>query len=201
MTEWIIRTLSDTGYLGVFLLMLAENVFPPIPSELIMPFAGFVAARGELNPVGVVLAGVLGSLAGALPWYGLGWFFGGERVRRLAARHGRWLTVSEAEVVRAEGWFQAYGRWAVLLGRLVPGVRTLISVPAGIARMSFGAFVLWTALGTAVWTALLTVAGYILAENYERVAAILDPAAKIVVGVLVVLYLYRLVTAWKAQRT
>jgi membrane protein DedA with SNARE-associated domain len=201
MTEWIIWTLSEMGYLGVFLLMFAENIFPPIPSELIMPFAGFVAARGELHPGGVVLTGMLGSLAGALPWYGLGRFFGGERVRRLAARHGRWLTVSEAEVARAEGWFQAYGRWAVLLGRLVPGVRTLISVPAGIAHMSVGPFILWTALGTAVWTALLTAAGYILAENYERVAVILDPAAKIVLGLLVVLYLYRLMTARAAGRT
>ncbi len=194
MTEWITRTLTETGYVGVFLLMLAENVFPPIPSELIMPFAGFSAARGHLNPIGVVFAGTLGSLAGALPWYALGRVLGGPRIRRLADRHGRWLTISSDDVERAEAWFASYGRWAVLVGRLVPGVRTLISLPAGMARMNVASFLLYSALGTLVWTALLTAAGYLLEDQHDRVAVYLDPIAKIVFALIVASYLYRLVT-------
>ena len=125
-------------------MMLAENIFPPIPSELIMPLAGFVAAKGQLNPVLVVLAGTLGSLLGALPWYYAGVWLGQERVCALAARHGRWLTLGEKEIRQAIRWFERHGRIAVLIGRLVPTVRTLISLPAGMARMPLLPFLVYS---------------------------------------------------------
>lgn len=194
MFEWITRLVSDGGYLGVAGLMLLENLFPPIPSELIMPLAGFVAARGELQIALVVLAGTLGSLAGALPWYYAGRWLGRDRLRRLAARHGRWLTVSPEEFDRASAWFDRHGGWAVLIGRLVPGVRTLISVPAGIAGMGLGRFLLLSAIGSLAWTAALALAGYVLEDHYAVVADYVDPASKAVLGAVVLLYLYRLVT-------
>ena len=171
MFDWITDLVETTGYFGILLLMLVENVFPPIPSELIMPLAGFTAAQGRLSIVLVVLAGTAGSLLGALFWYGLGRWLGEERLRRLAARHGRWLTLSPGEIDRAEDWFRRHGATAVLLGRLVPAVRSLISVPAGVARMPLPGFLAWTALGTGLWTALLAGAGYLLQGQYALVAA------------------------------
>lgn len=194
MFEWITRLVSDGGYLGVAGLMLLENLFPPIPSELIMPLAGFVAARGELQIALVVLAGTLGSIAGALPWYYAGRWLGRDRLCRLAARHGRWLTLSAEEFDRASAWFDRHGGWAVLIGRLVPGVRTLISVPAGIAGMGLGRFLLLSAVGSLAWTGALAAAGYVLEDHYARVADYVDPSSKAVLGAVVLLYLYRLFT-------
>jgi membrane protein DedA with SNARE-associated domain len=198
--EWMTSFVEQTGYVGIALLMLLENVFPPIPSELIMPMGGFAAARGSLSLPGVVVAGCIGSLAGAGFWYGVGRWIGCERLRRFAARHGAWLTISPAEVDRAQAWFQRHGWLAVLIGRLVPGVRTLISVPAGIAEMPLRPFLLFSAVGTAAWTSLLATAGYMLEEHYHAVAGWLNPLANLVVASLVILYLVRLGRA-RAQRS
>lgn len=193
MFDWITDVIEETGYLGVFFLMLAENVFPPVPSELIMPLAGFTAAQGKLSIVFVVLAGTAGSLLGALFWYYVGRWLGRERLKRFAARHGRWLTLSPDEVDKACDWFGRHGAKAVFLGRLVPTVRTLISVPAGFAGMPLGRFLAWTALGTGLWTGLLGVAGYLLQEQYGRVAGFLNPLANAVFALVVAWYLYRVV--------
>ena len=131
--------------------MLIDNVFPPIPSEVIMPLAGFAAARGQLSLIGVFLAGTAGSLSGALVWYGVGRWVGRERLKRFAARHGRWLTLSPAEIDRAGGWFARRGGITVLVGRVIPGVRSLISVPAGVAGMPLTPFLVYSAVGTIVW--------------------------------------------------
>lgn len=199
MFDWIIAAIAQHGYLGIALLMFAENVFPPIPSELIMPFAGFVATRGQLDPLGVVAAGVAGSLAGALPWYWAGRLLGCDRLQRLAERHGRWLTVSADDVARARGWFDRHGAAAVLLGRLVPAVRSVISAPAGMVRMPLPRFVLWSAAGTLVWSAALTSLGWLLESQYARVADWLDPVSKAILAAIVLSYAYRVAT-WP-QRT
>jgi membrane protein DedA with SNARE-associated domain len=198
--EWMTNFVEQTGYVGIALLMLLENVFPPIPSELIMPMGGFAAARGSLSLPGVVVAGGIGSLAGALFWYGVGRWIGCERLRDFAARHGAWLTLSPAEVDRAQTWFRRHGWLAVLIGRLVPGVRTLISVPAGIAGMPLRPFLLFSAAGTVAWTTLLATAGYMLEDHYHAVASWLNPLANVVVASLVILYLVRLGRA-RAQRS
>ena len=193
MFEWIVDIISRSGYLGVAFLMFLENVFPPIPSELIMPMAGFAAARGSLSLVPVIIAGVVGSMLGALPWYYAGRLLGAERLQRWADRHGRWLTVSAEDVGAASSWFARHGGAAVLLGRLVPAVRTLISVPAGIARMELLPFLALSALGTLLWTGLLAVAGYLLEAQYATVAGVIDPASKLVVAGIAAAYFYRLV--------
>lgn len=193
MFTWIVTIIESTGYLGIALLMLAENVFPPIPSELIMPLAGYAAAKGSLNIVGVIVAGTIGSLGGAVFWYYVGRLIGSERLKSFAARHGRWLTLTPAEVDQAAAVFERYRALALFGGRLVPTVRTLISVPAGIVRMALPVFLVWTTLGTALWTALLAGAGYALGEHYERVEAWVNPVSNVVVALLVLWYLFRLV--------
>ena len=140
MFDWLTGVIADGGYLGIVLLMVAENIFPADPLGTDRLLAGFVAAKGELNFGLVVLAGVLGSILGALPWYYAGRWVGEARMRAFAARRGRWLTLDEKGIGKAIDWFEKHGRIAVLLARLVPTVRTLISLPAGMARMPLRAF-------------------------------------------------------------
>lgn len=193
MFDKIVEIVSAFGYIGVFLLMLLENIFPPIPSELIMPLAGFVAARGDLNFIGVILVGTAGSVVGALPWYYAGAKLGQERMKRLAKRWGHWLTLSPEDVDKASGWFDRHGKGAVFFGRLIPAVRTLISVPAGIAGMSMTKFLIYSTLGSLIWTALLALAGFVLESQYEKVSQYLDPVSTGVVVLMVLYYLYRLI--------
>lgn len=196
MGEAIIGLIGQFGYLGIALLMFAENVFPPIPSELIMPFAGYVAANGDLNLFGVLAAGTLGSLAGTSVWYFAARLLGLVRFTWLCNKLGRIATVSEADIDQAVHWFDRFGWAAVLLGRLIPAIRTLISVPAGLAAMPFGRFLAISALGTIVWTGILTFAGYLLHEGYAVVEDWVDPVSTGVVVLAVLIYLYRFVT-WK----
>lgn len=193
MIEWIVRFLSDAGYLGIVVLMILENIFPPIPSELIMPFAGFAASQGKLSLPAVIGAGTLGSMLGTAPWYLLARWLGVKRVRQLADQYGRWLAVSATDIDGAETWFKRHGRWAVLLGRLVPAVRTMISLPAGLLPMPFTPFLVYTAVGTLVWTSFLSCAGYWLGENYATVGRFIDPIANLIVAGAVIAYFYRLV--------
>lgn len=194
MFDWITSAVQQTGYLGIGLLMLGENVFPPIPSELIMPFAGFIAARGKLQVWAALAVGSLGSLAGALLWYYVGKWVGCRRLERWAGQHGRWLTLSPDDVGSANDWFHRHGGAAVFFGRLIPGVRTLISVPAGVSEMSLPWFLAYTAAGTVLWTGLLLGAGYLLESQYTQVEAYMNPVSNAVVGLLVLYYLYRVVT-------
>ena len=168
--------------------MLLENVIPPIPSELIMPLAGFAAARGDMNLVWAIIAGTIGSVLGGFVWYYVGKVLGLERICSLADRYGKWLGVSRKEVMATQKWFsQRGGYWAVGLGRLVPGIRTYISVPAGIANMSVGNFLLFSTIGSLVWTTFLTLAGYWLGASYEKVAEFLGPISKFILVAVAVL--------------
>ena len=199
MTDWIIQTISELGYLGIFLVMLAESIFPPIPSELIIPFAGFAAANGDLNLFGVLAAATVGAVVGMLPWYYAGRLFGLERVRYLADRFGRVMAFNADEIDMAVGWFKRFGPIIVLFGRLIPLIRTLISIPAGLSRMSLPVFLLASTTGALVWNTFLTMAGYILHEHYEMIEVVLDPLSYIVLGLVVVLYLLKVAT-WKPSK-
>lgn len=194
MLEKITDFVAESGYLGIALLMLLENLFPPIPSELIMPMAGFAAADGHLRLPLVILSGSSGSLAGAMVWYYVGRWVGRERLKKFAARHGRLLTVAPADIDRAAEWFAKHGKGSVFFGRLVPAVRTLISVPAGISNMPLRSFVLFSALGTVLWTSFLAIAGHQLKDRYEAVSHWINPASNIVLGVLVLWYFARVLT-------
>ena len=193
MDGWLTSFVERLGYVGVLILMFLENVVPPIPSELIMPLAGFRAGQGHLNFALVVLAGTAGSVLGALPLYGVGRWVGQARLLRWTERHGHWLAVSPDDVRGARRWFDRHGGKAVLIGRLVPGVRSLISIPAGAAEMPVLPFLVYTAVGTAAWAGLLAGLGTMLGRNYDRVGRYLGPATYVVFGVLAVSFVVRVI--------
>lgn len=177
MFDLVLGVIVAGGLIGVAFLMFAENIVPPIPSELIMPLAGFAAAQGKLSFPGVVIAGTIGALAGAYVWYFVGQKIPERRLEGWVERYGRWLTLDIEDLDRSRAFFRKWGGWAVFLGRLVPGVRTFISAPAGLMRMPHAPFAIFTALGTALWTALLAAAGYALEHEYHRVERWLDPVS------------------------
>ncbi len=193
MAEWVIGMIQQYGYVGIVLLMLAENLFPPLPSELIMPFAGFVAARGELNPLLVVAAGTFGSLVGAFPWYYAGRRIGADRLKQLAERHGRWIALTPDEIDRGKHLFEKRGPVVLVLGRLVPALRTVVALPAGLARLNPVAFALWTLLGSLIWTGLLTMAGYLLESQYERISKWLNPVSTVIFAIIAIVYVVRVI--------
>lgn len=201
MLEWIQNLLNSLGYVGITFLMFLENVFPPIPSEVIMPLSGFTATQGQLNLIGVIIAGTIGSVLGGLPLYYLGKIVGHERLIKLADRYGKWLTVSGKDIDKAEDWFDRHGHKAVLFGRLVPGVRSLIAIPAGISDMPMPKFLLYSAIGSGLWTALLGYLGYVLGENYELVERYVGPLAYVVVGVIVIAAIVWIVRRKRRQQT
>ncbi len=184
MTQWIEHTINALGYFGIAFLTFAENLFPPIPSEVIMPLAGFTASRGELSVIGAVVAGSVGSLAGTALYYFLGRAVSEQSLRRWVRAHGKWVAVGEDDVDKAMRWFGRHGHWALLVCRFIPGVRTFISLPAGLCGMAFGEFLAYSLVGVVVWTAALTYAGVALGKNYARVAMYIGPIAWIVVGAL-----------------
>lgn len=188
LAQWIPNVMTSMGYLGIGLLMFLENLFPPIPSELIMPLAGFTIAQGKMDFVPAIAAGVIGTVLGAYPWYFAGKFFGESRLRQWADRYGKWLTISGRDIDKANGWFLRYGVRAVFFCRLVPGVRTLISLPAGISAMPLLTFTIYSTLGTLLWVSFLTLLGYTLADQYELVDEWLGPVSKIVLLGLVLLF-------------
>jgi membrane protein DedA with SNARE-associated domain len=201
MFEWITSVIDSWGYLGVALLTFLENVFPPIPSELIIPLAGFVAANGTLSLGFVIVAATAGSLAGGWLWYEVGRRVGEQRLRKWVDEHGRWLTLSSGDVDRAQQWFQRHGRVAVLLGRLMPGVRTFVSLPAGFARMPRWAFLLNSALGTALWTGALAYAGVLLQSNYQKVGNYVNVATNVLLAGFGALLVWRYIRCWRADAT
>jgi membrane protein DedA with SNARE-associated domain len=198
MFEWITRVIGRLGYAGVAALTFLENVFPPIPSELVIPLAGFVAAQGDLRLSLVIAMGSIGSLAGGLVWYAIGKRVGEERLRKWVARHGRWLTLSAEDVDGAQRWFQRHGAVAVLVGRLIPGVRTFVSLPAGFSAMPVGRFLLYSAIGTVMWTAALAYAGVVLQANFSVVGDYVNLATNGLLILASVLLIRRYVRCWKS---
>jgi len=184
MAEWITNIIQSLGYLGIGLLMFLENLFPPIPSELIMPLAGFTASQGKMALVPAIAAGVIGTVLGALPWFYLGKILGENRIKQWITLYGAWIGISTQEIDKSQQWFYRHGNKAVFFGRFIPGVRTLISLPAGFSNMPLPQFLIYSTLGTLGWTLLLTFAGYLLGQNYTLVEEYLGPISKIVLGLL-----------------
>mgnify|MGYP003578771791 CR=1 FL=1 len=192
--DWDIETIEQSRYLGVGFLMFAETVFPPIPSEIIMSVAGLQAARGNMELPGVVAAGTAGAMFGNLFWYLLARALGLDRVRPWIERWGRWLTMTWEEVQRGQKWFDQFGAAFVFFGRVVPTVRSLVSVAAGLLKMSLSRFVFWSTLGTGIWTALLATAGFQLGQNYAEVDEWISPVSSAVMVTLIGWYLWRVAT-------
>ena len=199
MFDWITGTIRSLGYLGVAVLTFAENAFPPIPSELVIPLAGFVAAQGELSVPGVIAAGTAGSLAGAWGWYEVGRRLGERRLRKWVQHFGKWLTLDAEDVDRAQSWFERRGGAAVFIGRLVPGVRTFVSLPAGFAGMALGPFLLYSTAGTLIWTAALAYAGVLLRANFTLVGDYVGMVTNVVLGTLALLLVRRYLRCWRPR--
>jgi membrane protein DedA with SNARE-associated domain len=189
--EWIIHLIDAIGPLGIFFLMLLETVFPPIPSEVIMPLAGMRAADGQFGLTAVIVAGTLGAMAGNVFWYGVARAIGLRRFRRLIKRHGRWLTMDWNDVTRVKRLFRRFGSGLVMAGRMLPTIRSFISIPAGLVHMHFVRFLIWSTIGTAGFSALLAISGYVLGQNFERVDEVAGPVSTVIIVAIVILYIWR----------
>jgi membrane protein DedA with SNARE-associated domain len=170
LATWVQDVIEQLGYWGVALLVIIENVFPPIPSEIVLPFAGFVAQRGDASVYVMILAATIGSVIGALVLYFIAAAIGPERLRHFVVRYGKWFGVKESDLTKAEAWFDRRTTAAVLVGRCVPLIRSIVSIPAGFRRMKIVPFIAYTFVGSAVWNIVLIGAGAILGESWDAVA-------------------------------
>ena len=184
LVEWVTSVVETLGYLGVAALVALENLFPPIPSEVILPLAGFVSVEGEASVVGMVIAATVGSMVGAYALYAIAAAIGPIRLRGLVARHGKWFGLDEGDLDKSEQWFDRRATAAVLVCRCIPLMRSLISIPAGLRRMPLVPFTLYTLLGSLVWNVLLIGAGYLLGEQWHQVEEPLEFLQKVVLAAI-----------------
>lgn len=186
LSDWVTDVIDTLGYVGVAFLVALENLFPPIPSEIVLPFAGFVASDGNANLVGMIVAATVGSLVGAWILYGVSAWIGPERLHVFLVRYGKWFRLTPDDIAKAERWFDRRAVVAVLVGRCVPLIRSLVSIPAGFRRMNFATFTIYTILGSAVWNTALIGAGYLLRDNWDDVEPILETFQYVVVAAIVI---------------
>lgn len=185
-TTWLVDLMESIGGIGVMLAIALESIFPPIPSEIILPLAGFTASRGTMSLAAAIVWATAGSLIGALALYGVSRWVGLHRIHRAADIIPG---VSRDDVNRAGDWFNRYGTWSVLIGRVIPVVRSLISIPAGFNRMGLVQFSGWTLLGSAVWNTILVTSGYVLGDNWCSILGVLNVFEDVVIGVVIVIVL------------
>jgi membrane protein DedA with SNARE-associated domain len=174
MENWITEIMSQYGYLGIFLLIMLENIFPPIPSEVILTFGGYMTTQTDMTALGVILISTAGSVVGALILYGIGQFLDVARLEKIVDRWGRVLRLTRKDIHKADAWFDKYGIWTVLFCRLIPLIRSLISIPAGMANMKFGLFLLFTTVGTLIWNTILVSVGAAVGDNWESIVGVMD---------------------------
>ena len=187
LTDWATNIVERLGYAGVTMLVALENLFPPIPSEVVLGLAGYTASRGDSWVVGMIVAASIGSMVGAWILYGLSAAIGPVRLRAIVLRYGTWIGFGETDLDRAESWFDRRSRVAVLVCRCIPLIRSLISIPAGFRRMPLGTFTLFTLVGSLVWNTILVTAGYLLADQWEKVLDVTEPFQTIVIAVIALL--------------
>jgi membrane protein DedA with SNARE-associated domain len=194
MEENILRFIEEYEYFALFILMFLENLFPPIPSELILPLTGFAVSNGKLAALPALLAASLGSLAGALFWYVVGRKLGDERTSHFINRHGKWLTLTDKDYRKSRDFFEKHGTLAVFVGRMLPVIRTVISIPAGIFKMGIRKFLIYTSLGTLLWSGLLILIGYALGNSFDIASRYVGYASNLIILIIIVTYFYRLWT-------
>ena len=188
-----VDTNSTIAYLTICLAMFLENIIPPIPSEIIMPLGGFFVYQQKLNFYTLVFWGLFGTIAGSMPWYYLGKLVNEKRLSNFLDKNGKYLGITSNDLAKSKIWFDKYGVSLVFWGRLVPGIRTLISVPAGMELMPLRKFLIWTTLGSLIWILLLTYAGFVFGENYQIIESYLDQIKYIVKPILLLVFIYFLI--------
>lgn len=193
MQEWIIGLMEQFGYIGIFFLILLENIFPPVPSEIILTFGGFMTTYTHLTIIGVISVATAGSVAGASILYGIGKLLNVERLEKMVNRWGHVLRLKVSDIHKADAWFDRYGYGAVFFGRMVPLIRSLISIPAGMSDMKFIPFLLYTTLGTLIWNVFLVSTGVILGKSWEKILTFMDVYSNItyaVIGLAVIAFIF-----------
>jgi membrane protein DedA with SNARE-associated domain len=172
--NWITAIMEQFGYLGILFLIALENVFPPIPSEVILTFGGYMTTRTNLTIIGVIVAATIGSVVGAIILYGIGRLLDVKRLEKIVDRWGHILRVTRQDIYKADAWFDKYGYWTVLFCRMVPLIRSLISIPAGMSNMNFGLFLVFTTIGTLIWNIVLVSVGAAVGESWGEIVAFMD---------------------------
>jgi membrane protein DedA with SNARE-associated domain len=204
LSGWVTDVIDRLGYWGLAFLVALENVFPPIPSEIILPWAGYLTGQGKMNYVLAVIAATIGSVVGAMVLYWVGHAFGERRIRYITGRWGKWLGFKEEDIDKANVWFDKYGGIAVMTGRVVPIIRSLISIPAGLRRMPLSQFALYTTAGSLVWNSVLIGAGWILGNNWDEVEKYVGYLQYMVIAAVLVIGIWwvwaRMIKPWLASR-
>ncbi len=202
MQAWIIEIMNQFGYLGIFLLIAIENIFPPIPSEVILLFGGFMSTYTNMHIVGIIIASTLGSLVGAYVLYFIGKIFNKERLKKIVrGKIGKVLRLKEKDIDMADEWFDKKGNKTVFFCRFIPIVRSLISIPAGMSEMPLGKFTLYTVVGSLIWNTVLSIAGQTVGANWESILAIFEQYSHIAAIVLVILGVGAIVWFYSKKRT
>jgi membrane protein DedA with SNARE-associated domain len=186
MQNWIIETMETFGYLGIFLLIALENIFPPIPSEVILTFGGFMTTHSELTKVGVIFFSTLGSVFGAIVLFGIGKLLDVNKLEKIVNRFGHILRLTKKDVHKADAWFDKYGIWTVFFCRLIPLIRSLISIPAGMSGMNFWIFLVFTTLGSLIWNTILVSVGASVGASWEKIVEYMDVYSNIIYALLAV---------------
>ncbi|EIZ3192248.1 DedA family protein [Listeria monocytogenes] len=187
METWITSIMADFGYIGIFVLIMVENLFPPIPSEIILTFGGFMTTVTSLNVVMVIIVATLGSVVGAILLYKVASYFGKERLTKIMLKYGRILRLKEADIERAESFFLKYGSWAVFLCRMIPLIRSLISIPAGMTKMKMSRFLILTTAGSLLWNTVLIGLGAMLGESWSEIVVFMDSFSTIIYSIIAIL--------------
>lgn len=180
MENWLIGIMEEFGYAGVMFLIALENIFPPIPSEVILTFAGFMTASTDLSMTGVIISSTIGSLLGAVLLYAIGLQLGLEKLERMVDKWGSLLRVTKNDLYKADSWFDRYGAWTVLFCRVIPLLRSLISIPAGISGMRFRTFLMFTTIGTFIWNSVLVYLGATVGASWEEIVHYIDAYSKFI---------------------
>ncbi|GAA5008737.1 DedA family protein [Acinetobacter puyangensis] len=189
--EWVLNIMEQLGYFGIALLMFLDNIFPPIPSEIIMPSAGYTASQGQLQLFGVIIAGSIGSILAAAVLYWIGRKIPKSVLFNWVDRYGKYLFIKSTDVSKALHWFEQYGHRIVFFGRMIPAIRSLISIPAGISGMPFGKFILYSSIGTLIWTTFLACIGFYFGENQVLMQSVLNKAGLLIlIGFIAYLMLF-----------
>ncbi|ELU8149091.1 DedA family protein [Listeria monocytogenes] len=187
METWITSIMADFGYIGIFVLIMVENLFPPIPSEIILTFGGFMTTVTSLNVVMVIIVATLGSVVGAILLYKVASYFGKERLTKIVLKYGRILRLKESDIERAENFFLKYGSWAVFLCRMIPLIRSLISIPAGMTKMKMSKFLILTTAGSLLWNTVLIGLGAMLGESWSKIVVFMDSFSTIIYSIIAIL--------------
>ena len=198
-SAWVIQIMEQLGYFGIALLMFLDNIFPPIPSELIMPSAGYAASQGQLLFIGVVIAGCIGSISAACCLYWVGYRFQQQRIFAWVERYGKYLFIKTQHVRSALDYFEKYNQRIVFWGRMIPAVRSLISIPAGISRMHFGKFLFYSSLGTVIWTLFLASVGFYFGQNQQYMMEILSQVSSLIILALLLILAYILFKRFQSK--